>query len=160
MTPARIRRISIPFAAKRAMTAYFNALRSLYRTWDEHGYELSGTVKDLERIAEQRLRQAHRTMVAALGGRGRRRDDCGCTLLDAGAARIVFGILEYEKRNGFLRRYSAERKAWVKPIDPAELPLELRAVHEQLRDLSTAVEALRPARCPASIEVSGELVSE
>ncbi len=114
----------------RAKRRYFNALRSLWRLYDEYGYKLTGIHRDMERTALNRLRQAFAAMARHLGANAR-------------AGRLVYAIVDYEKKNAFIRAYGEERKAWSKPYDWSNAPPEWRAVHEMVEALKKSFDELK-----------------
>jgi hypothetical protein len=133
----RTRTIAITKAAVKAKRAYFAALWALWRLRTVHGDNLTGTLKDMERIGEERLRQSYCALARAIGGASRRRSRNGKTMLSQSGLAIAAGIIKFHTRRVFAKEFVKARRAWIgdRPIDWSKLPPEWRVVGEQLRAL-------------------------
>jgi hypothetical protein len=131
----KTRRITITKAAVRAKRAYFAALWSLWRIYDLHGDKPTGLLEEMEEVLKDRLRQSYRSLARAIGGAGRRRGADGRTVPSQSGLEIAAGILEYERKRVFAKKYGQARRAWIpeKPVDWSQTPPEWRAIAESLK---------------------------
>jgi len=140
-------KVRVTPAARKAIRAYFAALWTLWWLWEVHGYELTGTLKDMEKTHTGRLRQSYITLARAIGGTSRRRDKDGKTLPSRSGLGIASGILEFATKRVFTKKfYEARRKRLGdRPIDWAKLPPEwgaFKVIAEEVKAIEEACKKL------------------